>query len=161
MIAWLLLIPAATLFVAINIIVGCYVAVRLGYGPPDWKTALNLVVRVTMIQDWLNTGRDWLRKKVPRVDQFLDRLRVPKPIVIVEMPEEEAPEEETPKEGEMPEKVETSEEEPMNDETGKANVEPGTEQTGGFSAVALDRILDKLEPHVAETEQPPSNVPTE
>jgi|GEM_PF-2173159 len=86
---WLLLLPAAALFMAINVIVGCYVAIRFGFGPPDWKTALNLVVQVTTLQDRLNEGRDWLDKKAPWTDKFLNRLHVPRPIVIVEVPEEE------------------------------------------------------------------------
>ena len=94
MLTWLLIIPAATLFMAINVIVGCYVAIRLGYGPPDWKTALNLVVRLTTLQDRLNAGRDWLDKKAPWANKLLDRLHVPRPIVIVEVPEPEKEEEE-------------------------------------------------------------------
>jgi len=82
---------------AINVIVGCYVAIRLGYGPPDWKTALNLVVRLTTLQDRLNAGRDWLDKKAPWANKLLDRLHVPRPIVIVEVPE---PEKEEDGEGE-------------------------------------------------------------
>jgi hypothetical protein len=89
MLTWLLLIPVAALFVAINIIVGCYAAIRLGYGPPDWRTALNLVVRITTLQDRLNASRDWLDKKAPWADKLLDRLRVPKPIIIVDPSEEE------------------------------------------------------------------------
>jgi len=89
MLTWLLVIPIAILFVAINIIVGCYATIRLGYGPPDWKTALNLVVRITTLQDRLNASRDWLGNKAPWADKLLDRLRVPKPIIIVEAPEEE------------------------------------------------------------------------
>ena len=84
----LLLIFAGGLFMAINVIISCYIAVRLGFGPPDWKTALNLVVRVTTLQDRLNAGRDWLGKKVPKADKLLDRLHIPKPIIIVEEPEE-------------------------------------------------------------------------
>ena len=89
MITWLLFLPAVALFMAINIIIGCYVAIRLGYGPPDWKIALNLVVRVTTLQDRLNAGRDWLDQKAPWADKFLNRLHIPKPIIIVEVPEEE------------------------------------------------------------------------
>ena len=90
MVTLLLFIPAAALFMAINVILGCYVAILLGYGPPNWQTALNQVVRITTFQNCLNAGRDWLGEKAPWADQFLDRLRVPKPIVIVDTtPEEE------------------------------------------------------------------------
>ena len=95
MMTWLLFIPAATLFMVINVIIGCYVAIRLGYGPPDWKAALNLVVRLTTLQDRLNAGRDWLDVKAPWANKVLDRLHVPRPIIIVDVPEEE--EEETEK----------------------------------------------------------------
>ena len=105
MLTWLLLIPTVALFVAINIIIGCYVTTRFGYGPPDWKTALNLVVSVPALQDRLNAGRDWLETKAPWADKFLDRLNVPKPIVIVDFPEEEEEEEEE-EETEEEEKVE-------------------------------------------------------
>jgi len=86
MITWLLLMPAAAIFIAINIIIGCYAMIRLGYGPPDWRTALNLIVRVTTLQDRLNEGRNRLEQKAPWADKLLDRLGVPKPIVIVEIP---------------------------------------------------------------------------
>ena len=80
----LFFIPAAVLFTAINIILGCYIAIRLGYGPPNWQTSLNQAVRLTILQDWLNAGRGWLEKKAPKVDQFLTRVHVPKPIVIID-----------------------------------------------------------------------------
>ena len=73
-----------TFLFVINLIIGCYVLVRLGYGPPNWQTALNLIVRLTTLQDCLNATRDWLENKAPWIDRFLTRLRVPKPIVIVD-----------------------------------------------------------------------------
>ena len=84
MLKLLLFIPAVALFMAINIVLGCYIAIRLGYGPPNWQTALNQVVRLTTLQNYLNAGRAWLEKKVPKVDQFLARLHVPKPIMIID-----------------------------------------------------------------------------
>ena len=73
----------------INMIAGCYLAIRLGYGPPNWQTALNLVVRLTTFQDYLNEGRDWLDKKAPWADKLLNRLHVPKPITIIEIVDED------------------------------------------------------------------------
>ena len=81
--------PIAVLFAVANVIVGCYIAIRLGYGPPNWQTALNLVVRVTTLQDRLNEGRDWLDRNAPWADRLLHRLRVPQPIIIVYPSEEE------------------------------------------------------------------------
>ena len=88
--------PIAALFMVINFIAGCYVMIRLGYGPPNWQTALNQVVRLTTLQDQLNRGRNWLDKKAPWADKFLNRLNVPKPIVIVDTTPEEEEEEEEP-----------------------------------------------------------------
>jgi len=84
MLTLFLLMPVVALFMAANVIAGCYLAICLGYGPPNWQTALNLVVRVTTLQDSLNAGRDWLDKKAPWADKILNRLHVPKPIVIVD-----------------------------------------------------------------------------
>ena len=77
--------PFVALLMVTNLIVGCYVAILLGYGPPNWQTALNLVVRLTTFQNNLNDGRDWLDKKAPWADKLLNRLNVPKPIVIVDV----------------------------------------------------------------------------
>ena len=90
----LFFVPAAILFMAINIVLGCYLAVRLGYGPPNWQTALNQVVRLTTLQDCLNAGRDWLEHKVPKADQFLTRLQIPKPVIIIDTTYVEEEEEE-------------------------------------------------------------------
>ena len=76
--------PFVGLFVLLNVIVGCYVAIRLGYGPPNWQTALNLVVSLTSFQDGLNAWRDWIDRKAPWADKLLTRLHVPKPIMIVD-----------------------------------------------------------------------------
>jgi len=127
MVAWLLILFVGTLFMVINIFIGCYVAIRLGYGPPDWKTALNLVVRLTTLQDRLNAGRDWLDKKAPWADKYLDRLHVPRPIIIVEMPEEEEIEE-------------------IADGTSEVKDEATDEQTGDFSEVSAEERPDPLEP---------------
>ena len=93
----LFFIPVAILFTAINIVLGCYIVIRLGYGPPNWQTALNQAVRLTTLQNYLNAGRERLEKKVPKVDQFLTRLHVPKPIIIIDTTyvEEEEYEEES------------------------------------------------------------------
>ena len=88
---FLVLMPIVALFTVINIAVGCYLTIRLGFGPPNWQTALNLVVPVTTLQDWLNEGRAWLDMRAPWADKFLDRLHIPKPIIIVyHVDEEEA-----------------------------------------------------------------------
>ena len=117
---YLLLIPLITLFVVINLIIGCYVMIRLGYGPPNWQTALNLIVRLTTLQDCLNGARDWLEQKAPWADKFLERLHVPKPIVIVDTtPVEE--EEEEPVEEHADEEV--NNEEASNEEVGDVPVE--------------------------------------
>ena len=80
----LLFLPAAALFMAINFILACYIAIWLGYGPPNWQTALNLVVRLTTFQNYLNAGRAWIEKKAPWAEKILVRLHVPKPIIIVD-----------------------------------------------------------------------------
>ena len=85
----LLFVPLALLFMGINILIGCYVAIRIGYGPPNWQTALNLVVPLTTLQNCLNDGRDRLDEKIPRADRLLNWLNVPKPIVMVDTSPEE------------------------------------------------------------------------
>ena len=96
MVTLLLLMPFVALFMVINIILGCYLAIRFGYGPPNWQKALNLVVPLTMFQDWLNDGRDWLEEKAPWLVKYLDRLHIPKPLLFVDVtaPEEGTEEEE-------------------------------------------------------------------
>ena len=89
MVMTLLLMFALSLFMVINTIIVCIVAIRLGYGPPNWQTALNLVVRVTTLQDQLNKGRYWLDQKARWADKLLHRLHVPKPIIIVYTLEED------------------------------------------------------------------------
>ena len=141
MITWLLLIPAATLFMAINVILGCYLFVRLGYGPPDWKTTLNLVVRVVVFQDRLNQGRDWLEKKAPWTDTFLDRLCVPKPIIIVEIPAVK------PSVGEIP-ADEIPEHEELDTFMDTEAVNSGTFIEGGkhFPEKVVEQVLTDAEP---------------
>jgi hypothetical protein len=126
MITWLLFILVVALFIAINIIVGCYTMIRLGFGPPDWKTALNLVFRVTTIQDQLNAGRNWLAQKAPKIDTLLTRLCVPQPIIIVQMPKRET-----------------------NDETGENNGNSVIEQSEEFVDASADVIQMEPEPHAA------------
>jgi len=84
------LLPFIALCMVINTIIACYVAIRLGYGPPHWVYALNLLVPVTSVQNWLNAARNWLEEKIPRIEKIFARLQVPKPIVIVDvtLPEE-------------------------------------------------------------------------
>ncbi len=50
MIFSLLLFFFLSLLVLANILFGCYIAIRLGYGPPDWKTALGMVVDIEKLQ---------------------------------------------------------------------------------------------------------------
>jgi hypothetical protein len=79
-----LFMPLVALLMAINVILACYVTILLGYGPPNWQTALNQVVPLTVLQDYLNEGRDWLEKKAPKVDALLNRLHAPKPIIFID-----------------------------------------------------------------------------
>lgn len=81
--------PLVALFMVINVIIGCYVMIRLGYGPPHWVIALNLVIRVTTFQDCLNAGRDWLEQKAPWTTKLFLRLHIPKPIILVDILGEE------------------------------------------------------------------------
>jgi len=146
MIAWILTLLVAALFMVINVIIGCYVAIRLGYGPPDWKTALNLVVRLTTLQDRLNAGRDWLDRKAPWTDKFLDYLNVPRPIIIVDVPEEEAEIKEKEVEAEVIGEAE---------ETGEAATEQAqTEQTEPLSEGSAEELPDPLEPRPLELRSP-------
>ena len=85
MVSLILLIPFLLLLMVINVIAGCYLAIRLGFGPPNWQTALNLVVRLTTLQDHLNEGRAWLDNRAPWADKILHRLRVPKPFIIIDV----------------------------------------------------------------------------
>jgi len=81
---YLLLLLVGGLFMVVNLVVGCYVAIRLGYGPPNWQTALNLVVRLTAFQDCLNAVREWLENKSHWADRLLHRLHIPKPIIFID-----------------------------------------------------------------------------
>ena len=88
--------PVVALFMVINIILGCYVAIRLGYGPPNWQKALNLLIPLTTLQDGCNDGRDWLETKAPWTVKYLNRWNIPKPIIFVDVtvPEEGTEQEE-------------------------------------------------------------------
>jgi len=97
MVTLFLLMPFVALFMVINIILGCYLAIRLGFGPPNWQKALNQVAPLTTLQDWLNDGRDWLEEKAPWAVKYLNRLHLPKPLIFVDVT---APEEGTEKEEE-------------------------------------------------------------
>ena len=77
-------VPLVVLFMAVNIIFGCYVTIRLGYGPPNWQTALNQVVPLTTLQDYLNESRGWIEKKAPKIENLLQRWHVPKPIIFID-----------------------------------------------------------------------------
>ena len=114
-----LFMPLVALLMAINVILGCYVTVLLGYGPPNWQTALNQVVPLTVLQDYLNEGRDWLKKKAPKVDALLNRLHAPKPIIFIDttvVDDEEEIDDEEPEE-QTEESSEASTEEESNQET--------------------------------------------
>ena len=146
---------AVALFTAINVIVGCYVAIRLGYGPPSWQVALNLVVRVTTLQDWLNAGRDFLGKKARWADMLLVRLRVPKPIIIADTPEETT---DTTNETNEANGTDIADATDENSETNDHVSEPPSGvQSGSFADVAADALQGKLEPHDTGTEQVPPN----
>jgi len=132
MLTLFVLIPLCALFAVINVIIVCYFLIRLGYGPPNWQTALNLVVPLTTFQDCLNSGRDWIDSKAPWADKLLNRLHVPKPIVIVDTTpiEEEEPEENT-------------------------QVPPETEQTDNVADEAVNDLLNDLETQLKNS--PPHN----
>ena len=100
MVTLFLLMPFVALFMVINVILGCYVAIRLGYGPPNWQKALNLLVPLTTFQDSLNDGRDWLEAKAPWTVKYLNRLNLPKPLIFVDVTVSE--EETEKKEEEVP-----------------------------------------------------------
>jgi diguanylate cyclase (GGDEF)-like protein len=74
---------AITLFMTVNIVVGCLVAIQLGYGPPDWKIALNLVIKLTVIQKYLNQSRRWVDQKSPAVAKLLTQIHVPEVFELV------------------------------------------------------------------------------
>ena len=117
----------AGLFMAVNIVAACYVVIRMGYGPPNWQSALNLVVRLTTLQDCLNEARDWLEEKYPRSKQLFDRLKIPKPIIIVDT---------TPLDDEPP-NDEPIDDEPIEEEDKEPQTESGVStEESALSAVA-------------------------
>lgn len=137
MLTLFVLIPLCALFSAINVIIVCYIMIRLGYGPPNWQTALNLVVPLTTLQDHLNDGREWIDKHAPWADKLLNRIHVPKPIIIVDT---------TPIE----------EEEEVTDEM---QDESENEQTGEAIDIPVEEILQVSNPHVPETPAMPTPSP--
>ena len=77
--------PIIGLFIVVNTIVGCCLAIRFGYGPPHWITALNLVVPAVEFQDWLNDSRDRLELKAPWTKKIFDRLNIPHPVIFIDV----------------------------------------------------------------------------
>jgi hypothetical protein len=135
-IVFILFLPFVFLFMAINIVLGCYIAIRFGYGPPNWQKALNLIVPLTTLQDCLNDGRDWLEAKAPWADRLLDRFDAPRPIIFVDVtaPEEEAEKEEEPTEdATAPQK----EEAPTEDATSPKEEATGEPSKTGDAVAAL------------------------
>ena len=130
------------LFMVINIIVGCYVAIRLGYGPPNWQTALNQAVRLTTLQNYLNEGRDWLEKKAPWAERLLHRLHVPKPIIFVDVTVIEDEEEE--EEG-AEEKFEENEENETDGNIDGKKEEVTNEIVGELSGEHVEKLMDTLD----------------
>ena len=90
--------PVIAVFMVINIILGCYVAIRLGYGPPNWQKALNLIIPLTTLQDGINDGRDWFEARYPWAVKYLSRLNIPKPTIFIDVtaPEEGTEEDNVP-----------------------------------------------------------------
>lgn len=125
--------PIVTVFVVANILIGCYVAIRLGYGPPHWVTALNLVVPALELQNRLNAGRDWLEEKIPWTIKLFKRFDLPNPIIFIDISavEDTESEEETPETTESEETVESedhSTDEPMSsDEPAGNGIQPSAE----------------------------------
>ncbi len=62
-----------SLLVLANILFGCYVVTRLGYGPPDWKTTLGMIVDIDRLQNYW----DDVASRLPRlrIQNFLPLLR--------------------------------------------------------------------------------------
>ena len=129
----------ALLLAVFNFVLGCCLMIRLGYGPPNWQTALNLIIRLTTLQDFLNAVRDWLEQKAPWADRLFERLHVPKPIVIIDTtPEEDEEEEEVEEEEYIAEEPdESSEESPetQNEETQRSAVSEPENVDATLSAV--------------------------
>ena len=126
MINLFVILPLAALFMLINLLLGCYVAIRLGYGPPHWILALNLVVPATTFQNRLNEWRDWLEQKSPWIERLLLRWHVPKPMIFVDITaKEEGEKEELEEEAESKEKSEEEKSEEDTDDVGEESaVEP-------------------------------------
>jgi hypothetical protein len=132
---WFVLMPILALFILINVIIGCYVAICLGFGPPNWQTALNLVVPLTTLQSYYNDWRDWLDEKAPKIANLLNRCHVPKQIMLVDpsLPEVPEPEEEYVEEAEETGDGESETDEEPADETdsestGTPDAQPVNEQ---------------------------------
>jgi hypothetical protein len=136
--------PVVALFMAINIIIGCYAAIRLGYGPPNWQTALNQVVRLTTFQHYLNEGRYWLERKAPWTEKFFNRFHIPKPIIFVDVSvlEEEA------------EILEGNEENETDDNADEAQEEVPNEIVDGSSGEPIENL-----PAAQESPTPASGQP--
>ncbi|GHT14473.1 hypothetical protein FACS1894170_11510 [Planctomycetales bacterium] len=83
MITLFILMPAICLFMLTNIIAGCYLAMHFGYGPPDWKHGLNLVVKLTDLQQYLNAARQRIIAKYPAAAKIFKQLHVPEKIELV------------------------------------------------------------------------------
>jgi diguanylate cyclase (GGDEF)-like protein len=66
-----------------NIIAGCCLAMHFGYGPPDWKHGLNLIVKLTDLQQYINTARQRIVAKYPAAKKIFERLHIPEEIEIV------------------------------------------------------------------------------
>ena len=113
----------ALVLMVINFILGWYVAIRLGYGPPNWQTALNLIIRMTTLQDYLNVSRDWIDRKAPLIDKLLNRLHVPKPIIFINT----SPAEET-------------------DDAKQTEESADSQQSEEFSDAPLEQLLGVTEP---------------
>ncbi|MDR3182245.1 MAG: diguanylate cyclase [Planctomycetaceae bacterium] len=78
-----ILMPAVCLFMLTNILAGCFLAVHFGYGPPDWKRGLNLLVRLTVLQKKYNALRKKIVEKYPASEKAFKLLRVPEKISLV------------------------------------------------------------------------------
>ena len=132
MVTLFLLMPIVALLMVTNIILACYVAIRLGYGPPNWQEALNLIIPLTTLQDHLNEGRDWLEEKAPWTERYISRLHLPRPIIFIDTSVIEEDE------GESGEEV--------------------LEHDEGMSPIAVEQLWDALNPHTPVSEGQASGI---
>ncbi|MDR3233475.1 MAG: diguanylate cyclase [Planctomycetaceae bacterium] len=83
MITLFILMPVVCLVMVTNIIAGCLLAIHFGYGPPDWKLGLNLVVRLSDLQNRCNAVRKLVNERYPVSEKYFTLLHIPNQISLV------------------------------------------------------------------------------